>query len=95
METEDEIKKKTFLPEDIIEEINQKALQLNKIRKDNKKNTENQANLIPLDVISNFSLKKSESLHSTVKPGITSFDLHPDSQHILTGGLDGSVLLYD
>ena len=47
-------------------------------------------------MITNFTVTQEVSLHSTPTPGITSLDIHREQdQFIITGGVNGSISLYD
>ena len=37
----------------------------------------------------------SQGLHSASVPGILSLDISPDSQHVVTGGNDKNVIVFD
>lgn len=67
MDMEIEKERVNMLSEMIMQDIQNKALELNRVRKENKKNIELQNAQIPLDVYSNYKMRKSSALHSTVK----------------------------
>ena len=47
-------------------------------------------------MIKNFTVAQEVALHTTPTPGITSLDIHKDQeQYIITGGVNGSISLYD
>ncbi|KRX05253.1 WD40-repeat-containing domain [Pseudocohnilembus persalinus] len=83
------------LPQEISQEVEQTALTLNKQRKANKKDPNHLAQFPPVDTVSQYSSVDNISLHSTTKPGITCLKIHPEKDLVVTGGIDGSIILYD
>lgn len=84
-----------MLPQALKEEIEAMAEKLNKHRKQLKKNTSYFEQFTPIENFVNFTPKEKVSLHSTTKPGITSADIHKNEELIVTGGVDGQVILYN
>lgn len=50
---------------------------------------------LPTEVVTNFTPRESQILHSEVKPGILCLAVHQERNIIVTGGVDGSIILYD
>ena len=58
--------------------------------------TKRDTSALPRDTIKKFSEKQSNAVHKASKPGILSVDVHSkDSDKIVTGGVDGSAVLFD
>lgn len=84
--------------EQIMNNINEKAVELNSMRKKRNKNSEGFFALFPTQetLANSFQVKSSVALHSTTKPGILALDIHPENGNLLlTGGNDGHTLIFD
>lgn len=75
--------------DDLAEDITQKAIQLKQERKDHKKDSLYNDQFKD---ISSLSLAYQVTLHSKEQPGITT--LHQMQDTVLTGGMDGHLLLF-
>ncbi|KAL4502354.1 hypothetical protein ABPG72_011941 [Tetrahymena utriculariae] len=83
------------LPQNIIDSINETALKLNQIRKDRKKDAEYNSKFAATDVISSYGPKETVGLHSTTNPGINALDYNRQRNLVISGGKDGSIILYN
>jgi pre-mRNA-processing factor 19 len=45
--------------------------------------------------LANYTIKSTHRMHSTTKPGITCLDLHPNHRYTLSGGVDGTAIVFD
>ena len=72
----EETKSQVGLTEKIVKEVNEKAVELNTMRKERKKNPDQFLEHFPNpDLLSNWQLKSTVSLHDASKPGITAMDI--------------------
>jgi pre-mRNA-processing factor 19 len=80
--------------EEIMIKLTETASALTAERK--KKGKKMPEDLTPPDIISSFQQQASHpGLHSASVPGILSLDISPDSQHVVTGGNDKNVIVFD
>ncbi|CAM6129516.1 unnamed protein product [Calypogeia fissa] len=51
--------------------------------------------LTTVEALESYTQVASHPLHKTVKPGITSIDIHPSKDYVLTGGVDSTAIVFN
>ncbi|CAM6085860.1 unnamed protein product [Calypogeia fissa] len=51
--------------------------------------------LVTVEALESYTQVASHPLHKTVKPGITSIDIHPSKDYVLTGGVDSTAIVFN
>jgi len=87
-----DVDSKEGLPEEVLSLIQSTNESLSKDRK----KRQPAESLATPEAIKEYSVQSSTNTHSPSQPGILAVDVHPqDGNQVLTGGVDGTVILFD
>jgi len=90
--TEESMDVEKQLSEEVKAKIHQRSSELSKERKKRAQST----TLATPEEVKEFTVQQTANTHSPSQPGVTAVDVHPtQANHVLTGGVDGAVVLFD